>query len=212
MQFEQKYPLEESIQTYSAAVTKEDDHGSIAERYWLNSAGEYYYVHPEVPLFVDHGNILNNHICFAAQIAPPYSSSKTQNNLVYDIWFHDNVKTAHQDAVERYLGKPSGLPDFRMVQHPIWSTWAQYSRDIDETKLLDFAYQIVENGFNNSQFEIDDLWETCYGSLTVDEGKFPNFINLVDEIKGLGFRVAMWIHPFINRNCEPWYSEALNNG
>ncbi|XP_045450289.1 myogenesis-regulating glycosidase-like [Melitaea cinxia] len=211
MQINQVYPIQNARLNYTAYVSKEQDNGAIVERYWLNSAGEYIYVHPQVPLFVDYGLIQPNHICFGAQIAAPYSSRRNHTELSYDIWFLPDVKQAHQHAVANYLGKPSGLPDFRMVEHPIWSTWAQYSMNITEERVLDFARQIRANGFNDSQLEIDDLWETCYGSLEVDTNKFPNFTNLVQEVKALGYRVTIWIHPFINSNCEPWYSEALNN-
>ncbi|XP_004925058.2 myogenesis-regulating glycosidase isoform X1 [Bombyx mori] len=212
MQVDQIYPVQLAEQRYSASIIKENDNGAIAERYWLNSAGEYVYVHPDVPLFVDYHNLSPNHLCFGAQIAEPYSSRRTHTVLAYDVWFLSNVKKAHKHAVANYLGQPSGLPDFRMVQHPIWSTWAQYSQDIDAKKSLDFAKQIKDNGFQNSQFEIDDLWEICYGSLTIDEEKFPNFTKTVQDIKALGYRVTIWVHPFINKGCEPWYSEALNNG
>lgn len=212
MQVEQIYPVENAKQTYSACYSKEYDNGAIVERYWLNSAGEYVYVHPQVPLFIDYNTIISNHICFGAQIADPYSTRRNHNELSYDIWFLPDVKQAHKHAINNYLGKPSGVPDYRMVQHPIWSTWAQFSRNINESNLISFANAINEHGFENSQFEIDDLWEVCYGSLTVDTDKFPDFANTVQEIKALGYRVTIWIHPFINKNCEPWYSEALDNG
>ncbi|KAI8433924.1 hypothetical protein MSG28_012094 [Choristoneura fumiferana] len=212
MQLYQTFPIETAQQDYAPYVSKEQDNGAIVERYWLNSAGEYIYVNPQVPLFVDYNNIVNNHICFGAQIAAPYSSRRNHTELSYDIWFLSDVKAAHKHALANYLGKPSGVPDFRMIEHPIWSTWAQYARDIDENNLQEFAHEIQEYGFENSQLEIDDLWETCYGSLTVDENKFPNFTSWVQEIKALGYRVTIWVHPFINNNCEPYYSEALENG
>ncbi|XP_023942929.2 myogenesis-regulating glycosidase-like [Bicyclus anynana] len=212
MQIDQIYPIEGAQQNYSAYVSKETDNGAIVERYWLNSAGEYIYVNPQVPLFVDYYLIQPNHICFGAQQAAPYSSRRNHTELSYDFWLLADVKKAHKHAVAHYLGKPSGLPDFRMVQHPIWSTWAQYSQNITEEKVLEYAQQIVDYGFNNSQLEIDDLWETCYGTLEVDTNKFPNLTNLVEEVKALGFRVTIWVHPFINNNCEEIYTEALNNG
>ncbi|XP_075979492.1 myogenesis-regulating glycosidase-like isoform X2 [Anticarsia gemmatalis] len=212
MQENQIYPVESAAQTYSASYNKESDNGAIMERYWLNSAGEYVFVHPQVPLFVDYKNLMANHICFGAQIAEPYSSKREHVVLAYDIWILSDVKKAHEHAVDNYLGKPSDTPDYRMVQHPIWSTWAQYSREINETKLMEFALQIVDYGFNNSQIEIDDLWETCYGSLTVNEEKFTDLKQTVKDLKEIGFRVTIWVHPFINRNCEPWYTDALTNG
>ncbi|CAK1581324.1 unnamed protein product [Parnassius mnemosyne] len=211
-QKEQYWPIQKAkIQKYSI-ISKEDDNAAISERYWLNSDGQYIYVHPEVPLFVDHHNILDNHICFVAEVAAPYSSKRTHNVLKYDIWLFDNPKIAHQHAVDTYLGKPTGIPDFRMIQYPVWSTWARYSREIDQDNLWRFANEIADSGFPNAQFEIDDLWEICYGSLTVDERKLPDFKKLIQDIKGLGFRVSIWVHPFINKDCDPWYSEALENG
>lgn len=212
MQVDQVYPIETATQVYRASYIQEYDNGAIMERYWLNSAGEYVIVHDKVPLFMDYGNILNNHLCFGAQLAGPYSTNRPRTILAYDIWFLSDVKAAHKHAIANYLGKPSGTPDFQMVQHPIWSTWAQYSREINETKLLDFAQQIKDNGFNNSQFEIDDQWETCYGSLVVNEEKFPDFRQTVQDIKAMGYRVTIWAHPFINRNCDPWFSEAVEKG
>ncbi|CAG5059003.1 unnamed protein product [Parnassius apollo] len=211
-QKEQYWPIQKSkIQKYSI-ISKEDDNAAISERYWLNSDGQYIYVHPEAPLFVDHHNILDNHICFIAEVAAPYSSKRTHNVLKYDIWVFDNPKIAHQHAVDTYLGKPTGIPDFRMIQYPVWSTWARYSREIDQDNLWQFANEIADSGFPNAQFEIDDLWEICYGSLTVDERKLPDFKKLIQDIKGLGFRVSIWVHPFINKDCNPWYSEALEKG
>lgn len=63
-----------------------------------------------------------------------------------------------------------------------------------------------------SQLEIDDGWEVCYGSLEFNTTKFPNIKATTDAIKRKGFRVALWIHPFINKDCEPYYSNALNAG
>ncbi|KAH9640194.1 hypothetical protein HF086_008430 [Spodoptera exigua] len=212
MQVDQLYPVETATQVYRPSYIQETDNGAIMERYWLNSVGEYIIVHDKVPLFVDYKNILNNHLCFGAQLAGPYSTNRPRTILAYDMWFLSDVKAAHKHAIANYLGKPSGTPDFQMVQHPIWSTWAQYSREINETKLLDFAQQIRDNGFNNSQFEIDDQWETCYGSLVVNEEKFPDFKQTVQDLKDMGYRVTIWAHPFINRNCDPWFSEAVERG
>ncbi|CAH2049633.1 unnamed protein product, partial [Iphiclides podalirius] len=212
MQLEQLYPIERAKQVYSPYYSKETDNGAIVERYWLNSNGEYIYVHAHVPLFVDYGNIAADHICFGAQLSEPYSARRTHTELSYDLWLLPNVKEAHKHAIANYLGRPSDVPDFRMVQHPIWSTWAQYSRDVDGAKVLEFAEQIRAHGFSDSQLEIDDLWETCYGTLAVDENKFPNFTSLVRDVKAMGFRVTIWVHPFINNNCEPLYTEALNSG
>lgn len=211
-QKEQYWPIQNSkLQKYSI-VAKEKDNSAISERYWVNSGGWYIYVAAEVPLFVDYHNSLDNHLCLIAEVADPYSTRRTRNILKYDVWFFDNAKIAHQHAVENYLGKPSGIPDYRMIKLPIWSTWARLMREFTPHSLFAFANEINDNEFPNAQFDIDDLWEVCYGSLTVDETKLPHYKDLIQSLHSLGFRVSTWVHPFINKNCEPWYSEALEKG
>ncbi|KAJ8714335.1 hypothetical protein PYW07_002560 [Mythimna separata] len=211
-QKEQYWPIQNSKLEKYSIISKEADNAAVSERYWLNSDGMYIYVAAEVPLFVDYHNVLENHLCLIAEVADPYSTQRTENVLKYDLWFFENPKVAHQHAVDTYLGKPTGIPDYRMIQYPIWSTWARYSREIDQDLLWTFANEIKDSGFPNAQFEIDDLWEVCYGSLFVDVRKLPNLKQLVQDIKSLGFRVSMWVHPFINKDCEPWYSNALEKG
>ena len=79
------------------------------------------------------------------------------------------------------------------------------------TSVLQFAKQIVNNGFNNSQLEIDDNWETCYGSVTFNKSRFANMKKLSNTLKKMGFRVTLWNHPFINLNC-PLQKEAKSKG
>lgn len=194
-------------------ITKEDDNSAIVEPYWINSNGTILYVDKEVPLFIDQNHLRPGYLCLIAQVKAPYSiKTRKASTLVYDVVFTKNARVGHEYAIGRYLGKPIGYPDSRMIEHPVWSTWARYLRPINQTVVLEFADEIVANGFNNSQFEIDDLWETCYGSLTVQNETFPDFTQMVRDLKSKGFRVSMWIHPFINEGCDPVYSEAKTKG
>lgn len=193
-------------------VSKEADNAAIAEPYWLSSDGLGIYVDERVPLFIDQNNKEANSTCFEAVIEPPYSDERQKNELIYTVVSTQNARTTHEYMVRRFLKKPVGYPDHRMIELPIWSTWAKYKTNINESVVLEFANKIKENGFENSQLEIDDLWETCYGSLNVDTKRFPDLKRLNLQLKQMGFRVTIWIHPFINKGCEPWYSEAFNKG
>ncbi|XP_067012525.2 myogenesis-regulating glycosidase [Anabrus simplex] len=211
-QMQQYWPTEKETFTDYSYVTKQQDNQGIAEPYWLTSSGEYFYVSPDTPLFIDQNNADNGQFCMVAKNDAPYSKDRENTTLEYTFCSDENPRLAHEDAIKRFLGKPTGIPDERMIRYPIWSTWAQYKANINEEIVTDFANQIVKYGFQNSQLEIDDLWETCYGSLTFDTKKFPDIQALTSLLKSKGFRVTLWIHPFINVDCEPYYSEALENG
>lgn len=210
-QTRQYWPVEKlTLEKYSY-VSKAADNCGVTERYWLNSAGAFVYVNENSPLFINQ-NIGRNTLCFVGENVLPYNSREPTFTFNYYIGVAGDARLAHLEAVKKFLKKPTGIPDERMVQHPIWSTWARYKRDINESIVLTLADEIVTNGFNNSQYEIDDDWEVCYGALKFNERKFPNIKNLVDTLKSKGFRVTLWIHPFINKGCEPYYSEAKSKG
>lgn len=209
----QYWPIDRLVFDKYSYVTKEADNCGVAERYWLSSEGIFYYIDKKVPLFVDQNSKLNNAACFIASVESPYSLNKrTRNVLIYSIGIFDDARIAHEYAVATYLGKPSGIPNEMMVKYPIWSTWAKYKSAIDHDIVMEFANQIIANGFSNqSQYEIDDLWEICYGSETVDVIPFPSMKNTIAALKNIGYRVTMWAHPFINKNCQPWYNNAVTN-
>jgi alpha-glucosidase len=182
-------------------VTSDEDSAAIVERFWLTSEGIYIYVEPYVPLFINANATGDNQLCFVAKFEEPFKAVP-ELRLHYQVCSLSTANQAHMHALTSVLnGRPSDLPDERMVRHPIWSTWARYKRDINDSVVLSFAQEILDHGFNNSQLEIDDDWETCYGELTFDSNKFPNPAAMSRRLKELGFRVTLWIHPFINERC-----------
>lgn len=207
----QYWPIDKLTFDNYSYVTKEADNCAIAERYWLNSRGSFVYVEPQVPLFLEQ-NLNGNNLCFIAEKKLPYDTHTAgEFTFNYYIGVGKTARDTHLAAVERFLKKPTGHPAESMVRNPIWSTWARYYRDINETVVRTLADEIISNGFTG-QFEIDDDWEICYGALTFNESKFPDIKNLTTALKAQGFNVTLWIHPFINKECTEYYTTATNNG
>lgn len=207
----QYWPIEELSFTNYPYVTKERDSCAIAERYWLNSRGLFIYIEKEAPLFLYQN--ARSDLCFVNEkYTPYYTHNGASFTFYYKIGIASDARQAHLKAVEHFLKKPLGYPDEKMTTYPIWSTWAKYRRDIDAIIVQEYADEIINNGFNNSQMDIDDMWETCYGSLEFNATKFPSIKSVTDALKTKGFRITLWVHPFINKGCEPYYTEALDKG
>lgn len=209
----QYWPIERQVFSNYSYLTKEDHNAGLAERYWLNSNGKFFYVEDETPLFIEQNSVgYENKLCFSAIKSLPYDVRMGQMSFIYHIGIASNAKAAHMYAVQKILGHPNEYPDERMVQYPIWSTWALYKTEINDQIIREFADKIKSLGFENSQLEIDDDWEDCYGALTFRNSKFPEIRKLTDDLKANGFRVTLWIHPFINIDCKQVYNEALSKG
>ncbi|XP_060530661.1 myogenesis-regulating glycosidase-like [Cylas formicarius] len=196
--YEQNWPIEKmSLSGDEAYVIKKTDNFGVAERYWLNSKGAYIYLDEEVPLFVDHNSRTGGSVYFTAKVAEPYVN-RTRVILSYKLIARDDPKEAHLDAINNYLGKPVGHPDERMIREPIWTTWAQYKRDISDSVVIQFADEIRSHGYDGGQIEIDDQWEAHYGDQTFKTDIFTDINQTVRTLKDKNFRVTLWVHPFVD--------------
>ena len=202
---DQSWPIQKRAYK-SAYTTQHENSQAVLEPYWLDSKGQYVFVDDDtVPLFVEYNK---TKLLLRAANKFPYIRKDTKTHLNFTVCCFENVKLAHQHAIEHAFEKPARVPDFRMVQYPIWSTWAAYKADISEENVTEYARAITKNDFPNSALEIDDKWETCYGSLSIDKKKFPDMKRLVTNLKEHGFRVTLWIHQFVNTDCQPFFQDA----
>ncbi|XP_050532348.1 myogenesis-regulating glycosidase-like [Daktulosphaira vitifoliae] len=206
---EQLWPLNKFRMTeYPFVSTGEVESQAVLESYFLSSDGFYIHIDDSVPLFLDiNGQYTQEKMCFTSKVQPPYR--KTENRLKYRVCRYENAKIAHQKAINDVLGKPNSAPSSFLVKNPIWSTWAKYKTKIDSQKVLDYANQIVDNGYPKGQLEIDDDWETCYGSAEFNQNKFPYIKKLVSTLHDMGFQVSLWVHPFVQMNCDV-FNELLD--
>ncbi|KAG5672943.1 hypothetical protein PVAND_003030 [Polypedilum vanderplanki] len=208
-QMDQRYPIQSFEFTDYAYITKELHSAAIMERYWFSSRAFFILIDYETPLFLDQDG---EHICFTAKKQLPYYTHNNVFEFNYRIGSAKTMKEMHVNVINKFLGKPKSLPDSRLIKYPIFNTWVEYGREINEEKVLDYAQKIIDNGFKYSLLDIDDFWEDCYGSTIVNTTNFGNLKALTSRLKAEGFIVGMWVHPFINKNCEPYYSEAKANG
>lgn len=207
----QHWPIQHMYYEEEPYVPTHPTNMAVTERYWLSSEGAYIFVQETDPLFLDQNNFKDKHLCLIAKNKNPYTT-RQKVTLNYEVGtMIANPRKAHELVIKNHFGKPTGIPDERMMRHPIWSTWARYKVNVNDKIVREFAREIVSNGFKNSQLEIDDNWETCYGSAIFDSKKFPNVTKLTGDLKKLGFRTTLWIHPFINEDCTA-YKDALEKG
>ena len=200
----QRWPLNDVTLPMQPFVTNDlvptnSSFGNVIERYWMNSDGVAILVGENTPLFSSFNASSDGKVCFEARYDHPYVNLYQKLpilNLL--ICKSDNVKLVHQYVSGTLLDKSVGFPDSRMFTSPIWSTWARYKVDINQQKVLEYAEEIMQNGFSHSQIEIDDMFSSFYGELDFTTEKFPDARDMVQTLKTKGFRVTVWITPFAN--------------
>ncbi|XP_050299314.1 myogenesis-regulating glycosidase-like isoform X2 [Anthonomus grandis grandis] len=207
--YQQEWPIEKlQLSGNDPYVLRKASNFAVPERYWLNSIGAFIYIDERVPLFVDQN--LGEKACFIAKNQGPYVGRERLIHRYHLIAMDDPV-SAHKYAAMNFWLKPQYIPNEKMISEPIWTTWAKYKKNIDENMVREFSYDILNHGFKG-QIEIDEQWETCFGSRVFIPDKFGNISNIVKDLQDKNFRVTLWAAPFVNLDCTALVEEGERNG
>ncbi len=177
----QPYPLETGkIDNPSFAVN------NIQSPIWLCSAGFAIFADTSGKLKVS----INKDSDGMLRIIP------TENPATIRIFHGGTLPEAWRQLASR-IGWPNKPPSREFFEDSIFCTWTQYPRAITQERILDMARNIRKQGYPCSTLTIDDRWETCFGELSFSD-KFPEPEKMVKELHKLGFKVLLWVTPFVN--------------
>ena len=100
---------------------------------------------------------------------------------------------------------PSGtIPPEMFLNKPQYNTWIELVYDQNQEDVLKYAHGIVDNGFPPGILMIDDNWQKYYGSTEFRPDRFPDPKGMVDELHALGFKVMLWICPFVSPDSQEY--------
>jgi len=189
---------------------KDSHYGGVQEPYFLSSRGIAIFVSPTVPLWVAVNEKGDQLLKLVSKFQSPFRRASTDGEplcLQYSIFQTADVLATHKLVTGMLMDRPVDIPDEQMLRQPVWSTWAVYKRNITQATVIAYAREIQQRGFEAAQLEIDDDWTPAYGDMRFDTAKFPDAKSMVAELRQLGFRVTLWVHPFASVR-----SEALGSG
>ena len=98
---------------------------------------------------------------------------------------------------------PAGiLPPELFFSKPQYNTWIELIYNQNQEDILKYARSIIDNGFPTGILMIDDNWQKDYGNFNFRPDKFPNPKAMVDELHAMGFKVMLWVSPFVSPDSE----------
>jgi alpha-glucosidase (family GH31 glycosyl hydrolase) len=190
---------------------------NISTPIWLNRAGVGLLVEADTgELAVTLNRHGNEHLTIIqrAPEAPPVVLGQPREQLpirlALRVIVKDDIRATHQQLLN-YVGRPATAPPRELFARPIWTTWARYKMPITQAQTIQFADDIVAHGYPRSVMEIDDRWQAAYGDLEFDQGKFPDPRGMVEQLHARGFKVTLWVPPFLNPECN-LYRQAAQQG
>jgi alpha-glucosidase (family GH31 glycosyl hydrolase) len=118
----------------------------------------------------------------------------------------NTLKESYMSASRQFFPTSGLWPDSLLVTAPQYNLWIELMYDPNQKDVLNYAKQVLANGMPAGVLMIDDNWSNYYGHFDFDREKFPDAKVLIDELHRLGFKVMLWICPFISPD-SPAYRE-----
>lgn len=113
-----------------------------------------------------------------------------------------NLHDAFSNAAHRFFPSKNKLPDTLLFSRPQYNTWIELVYNQNQKDILSYARAIIDNGFPPGVIMIDDNWADYYGRFDFRADRFTNAAAMVDTLHQLGFKVMLWVSPFVSPDTE----------
>lgn len=108
------------------------------------------------------------------------------------------LKEAQLAVAKKHFPSSGQIPKEEFFSLPQYNTWIELMYDQNQRDIMQYAHKVVENGFPQGVFMIDDNWQRYYGNFDFKPEKFPDPKGMTDELHRMGFKVMLWIAPYVS--------------
>lgn len=111
---------------------------------------------------------------------------------------YENLRGAYLAASKAHFPTDGQLPPEEFFSKPQYNTWIEFIYDQNQAGITEYCRTLVENNMPRGVIMIDDLWSNYYGKWDFDRKKFPDPKAMMDTLHEWGFKVMVWICPFVS--------------
>lgn len=122
------------------------------------------------------------------------------------------LKEAYMAASAAHFPPSGKLPPEEFLTRPQYNTWIELMYNQNQGDILKYAHAIADNGFpTGAVLMVDDNWQKYYGNYDFKPERFPDPKAMMEELHGMGFRVMLWVCPYVSPD-SPEYRELAKKG
>ena len=102
-------------------------------------------------------------------------------------------------------------PELMYFAAPQYNTWIELTYHQNEKDILAYARSMLAHGLPPGVFMIDDTWQHGYGEWEFDARRFGDPKGMVDKLHGMGFKVLLWMCPFVSMDTPAYRRIAFGS-
>jgi len=163
-----------------------DNQGNQAQPLLLSSKGRYVWCEEPIKYAFDKGKL----------------TVTSRGGKIHSGKKGDNLRDAYNFVCKEFFPSNGKIPDELLFTHPQYNTWIEINLHQNQEDIIKYARAIVENGLPPGVFMIDDTWQEDYGKWVFSARRFKDPKGMIDKLHDMGFKVMVWICPFISSDSE----------
>ena len=105
---------------------------------------------------------------------------------------------AYYAASGKFFPADGQMPPGDFYRIPQYNTWIELMYNQNQEGVLEYAHGILSNGLPPGIIMIDDTWQEDYGKWVFHPARFKDPKAMCDELHAMGFKVMLWICPFVS--------------
>ncbi len=112
------------------------------------------------------------------------------------------LRDAYLETMRKHFPVTGKYPPMIFFDKPVYNSWIELLYDQNQKDILKYAHAVVDNGFPTGVLMIDDNWQKDYGDWDFRSDRFPNPKAMVDTLHAMGFKVMLWVCPFMSPDSK----------
>ena len=174
----------------------------VAENFRADLAGDSFGNQVQPLLLSDRGNIVWSEEPFAFEIRDGRVEVGQARGEIVRLRAGETLRDACRYASQHFFPPQGKLPDPLFFAAPQYNTWIELIYNQNQRDILNYAEAIIDHGFPPGVLMIDDNWQEDYGKWEFHAGRFPDPKAMVARLHELGFKVMLWVCPFVSPDSD----------
>ncbi len=191
-----------------AGITSQGQLMPVTEKYEANLIGNTYGNQAQPLLLSNEGDVIWSEEPFQFKIENGEVVILDSKGEILEQKAGNTLRSAYLFASKNYFPPKGKMPDELLFAKPQYNTWIELMYDQNQEDILKYAHDIIDNGFPPGVLMIDDNWQEDYGKWTFHPGRFSNPKAMIQELHQLGFKVMVWVCPFVSPDCDVYRALA----
>jgi alpha-glucosidase (family GH31 glycosyl hydrolase) len=130
---------------------------------------------------------------------------------VFECKAGNSLREAFLYASSKFFPPSGKAPAELLFSNPQYNTWIELMYNQNQDGIVKYAKGIKDNGFPAGVLMIDDNWQENYGKWDFNKGRFSDPGAMIATLHAQGFKVMLWMCPFISPDCDVCRDLAKRN-